>query len=122
MFYISVQKAGNINIIPFKPSGVFYLNSLDRSISYIRGVWLVFISTMFFKEISEFNANSVDPDQMPHSAASDQGLHCLPMSLLWDARLKWVKFLVCHVGLSVAVRQRKQGGRATKLYIFLQLM
>ena len=28
---------------------------------------------------SEFNANSVDPDQMPHSAVSDLGLHCLPM-------------------------------------------
>ena len=27
---------------------------------------------------------------MPCSAASDLGLHCLPMSLLWDARLKWV--------------------------------
>ena len=24
-------------------------------------------------------ANSVDPDQMPHSVASDQGLHCLPL-------------------------------------------
>ena len=24
-------------------------------------------------------------------AASDLGLHCLPMSHLWDARLKWVK-------------------------------
>ena len=24
-------------------------------------------------------ANSVDPDQMPQSAASDQGLHCLPL-------------------------------------------
>ena len=24
-------------------------------------------------------ANSVDPDQMPHSAASDQGLHFLPL-------------------------------------------
>ena len=28
---------------------------------------------------------------MPHSAASDLDLHCLPMSLLWDARHKWVK-------------------------------
>ena len=37
------------------------------------------------------NANSVDHDQMPHSAASDLGLHCLPMSHLWDARYKWVK-------------------------------
>ena len=24
-------------------------------------------------------ANSADPDQMPHYAASDLGLHCLPM-------------------------------------------
>ena len=38
-----------------------------------------------------FNTNSVDPDQTPHSAASDLGLHCLPVSLLWDARHKWVK-------------------------------
>ena len=38
-----------------------------------------------------FNANSEDPDQTPRSAASDMGLHCLSVSLLWDARLKWVK-------------------------------
>ena len=37
-----------------------------------------------------FNANSVDPDQTPQNAASDLVLHCLPMSLLWDARLKLV--------------------------------
>ena len=36
------------------------------------------------------NANSVDPDQTLHDAASDLGVHCLPMSLLWDARLKRV--------------------------------
>ena len=35
-------------------------------------------------------ANSVDPDQ-PRSAASGLGLHCLPMSHLWDAKHKWVK-------------------------------
>ena len=34
------------------------------------------------------NANSVDPDQTPRSAASDLGLHCLPMSLLRDAMLR----------------------------------
>ena len=28
---------------------------------------------------------------MPHSAASDLGLHCLPMSHKKDARLIWVK-------------------------------
>ena len=36
-------------------------------------------------------ANSEDPDQMPHSAASDLGLHCLP---IWGvSRLKSVKDL-----------------------------
>ena len=42
--------------------------------------------------ISELNANSIDPDQTPRSAAySDLVLHCLPVSLLWDAKFKWVK-------------------------------
>ena len=40
---------------------------------------------------SVFNAKSVDPDQTPRSAASDQDLHSLPMSLFWEAMLKWVK-------------------------------
>ena len=39
----------------------------------------------------EPNANSVNPDQTPRSAASDLGLYCLPMSILWDARLERVK-------------------------------
>ena len=33
-------------------------------------------------KILVFSANSVDPDQTPRIAASDQGLHYLPMSLL----------------------------------------
>ena len=37
-----------------------------------------------------FDENSVDPDQTPRTAASDLGLQCLLMSLLWDAKLKWV--------------------------------
>ena len=36
-------------------------------------------------------SNSEDPDQIPHSAASDLGLHYLPMSHKKDARLIWVK-------------------------------
>ena len=36
-------------------------------------------------------ANSGDPDQTPHSAASDLGLHCLPITLLRVSRLQWVK-------------------------------
>ena len=33
--------------------------------------------------------------QTLHSAASDQGLHCLPMSHKKDARLIWVNTFVC---------------------------
>ena len=36
-------------------------------------------------------ANSGDPDQTPHSVASDLGLHCLPMPHKKDARHIWVK-------------------------------
>ena len=35
-------------------------------------------------------ANSGDPDQMLHSAASDLSLHCLPITLLGVSRLQWV--------------------------------
>ena len=36
-------------------------------------------------------ANSGDFDQTPRSAASDLGLHCLPVTLLRVSRLQWVK-------------------------------
>ena len=38
-------------------------------------------------------ANSRDPDQTPRSAASDLGLHCLPVTLLRVSRLQWVNSL-----------------------------
>ena len=41
--------------------------------------------------MDELFANSGDPDQMSHSAASDLGLHCLPNTLLGVSRLQWVK-------------------------------
>ena len=79
---------------PFVPNGIVYHNFLDRPISKRRHVWS-FLVLLCFIEIPVFNANSIDPDQTPPSAASDRGLHCLPMSLLWDARLmvKWVKLM-----------------------------
>ena len=40
-----------------------------------------FLVLSCFVEMSEFNANSVDPDQTPRSAASDLGLQCLPLSV-----------------------------------------
>ena len=41
-------------------------------------------------------ANSGDPDQMPHSATSDLGLHCLLNTLLGVSRLQWVNMQVRH--------------------------
>ena len=40
--------------------------------------------------MAEVFANSEDPDQMWRSAASDLGLHCLPVTLLGVSRLQWV--------------------------------
>ena len=58
-----------------------------------QGVWLVFIKLCLI-EIPVFYANSVDPEQMLHpAAASDLGLHCLPVTLLGVSRLKWVNTL-----------------------------
>ena len=82
----------------------FYVHSSGRSISNIRGVWLVFIIPCFI-EIPVFNANSVNPDQMPRSAASDLGLLCLLMSLVWDARLKWIR---CQALFSVVNNQNNE--------------
>ena len=39
--------------------------------------------------MAKLYANSGDPDQMPHSAASDLGLHCLPITLLQVSQLQW---------------------------------
>ena len=35
-------------------------------------------------EISFISTNSVDPDQMPRSMASDLGLYCFPVTLFWS--------------------------------------
>ena len=43
------------------------------------------------RKMAKLFAKSGDPDQTPHSAASDLGLHCLPVTLLRVSRLQWVK-------------------------------
>ena len=53
-----------------------------------------------FIEMSVFNANGLDPDQILRSTASVLGLHFLPMSLLLDARHKGVR-----VRLNIIPRQ-----------------
>ena len=74
------------------PSGLFYL-LLWTSLFPTGGVSGYVLILPCLVEIRVFNANRVDPDQMPHSAASDLDLHCLQMPLLRYARHKWVKFL-----------------------------
>ena len=89
-----------------------YANSLDRSFSNRRVVWLVFIITKFI-ENPVFNANSVEPDQTPRSAASDLGLHYLPMSLLWDTKHKWDKILVLNLNKIKSIYSRTSMARTS---------
>ena len=43
------------------------------------------------RKMAEVFANSEDPDQTPCLAASDLGLHCLPVAFLGVSQLQWVK-------------------------------
>ena len=70
--------------------GILTHSSMDQTISNRMDVWLILLLWCFI-EIPVLNAKTADPDLMPHFAASDLGLHCLPMSFLWEARHKWVK-------------------------------
>ena len=49
--------------------------------------------TYSYRKMAKLSANSGDPDQTSRSAASDQGLHCLPVTLLRVSRLQWVNTL-----------------------------
>ena len=59
-----------------------------------------FFKCPFYIDISNFNVNSVDPDQTSRSLVPDLGLHRLLMfydyyyyyPFLWHARHKWVKY------------------------------
>ena len=66
------------------PSGLFHINLLDQSISSRRDVWLFILLLPYFIRISPVNLNSIYIDQTLRPAASDLGIHCLPMSLLWN--------------------------------------
>ena len=59
-------------------------------------------------------ASSGDPIKMPHSVASDLGLHCLPITLLGVSRLQWVKLNCTYIHAS------KEKVKLTVLQIVLQ--
>ena len=43
------------------------------------------------------------PDQTPQNAASDLGLHCLPITLLGVSRLQWINISAGEMPNSVGV-------------------
>ena len=47
-------------------------------------------------------ANSGDPDQTPHSAASDLGLHCLAITLLQVSNYNGLTQTDCQLSLTIA--------------------
>ena len=49
------------------------------------------------RKMVELFANSGYSDQMPHSAASDLGLHCLPITLLGVSRLQLINKHLLHI-------------------------
>ena len=58
-------------------------------------------------------ANSGNRDQMPQSAASDLGLHCLPVTLLGVSWLQWVKHLFCQLIMALT----HQGSWSNGLFV-----
>ena len=106
-------------INPQLPSGPVHPYQLDKSISNFRAVWCTY-SFLFYFEYIFLLAKGEDPDQTPHSAVSDLGLHCLPMSQNWDARLIWVKYdLSCDITKptkSVCAQRRFRSAWASTQY------
>ena len=51
---------------------------------------------LFLKKMVELLENSGVPDQMPHSAASDLGLHCLPITHLGVYGLQWANHSILN--------------------------
>ena len=78
-------------INPIMKSGLFYHDRLDWSIFIRRGLISYYCS--MFDINSYIQCKQCRPDQTPQNAASDLGLHCLSVSLLWGARHKCIKLL-----------------------------
>ena len=69
------------------------LNELNHTIYWKSPISILGMSgcgSSIFQEKNSWTICSGDPDQMPHSAASDLGLHCLPDTHLGVSRLQWV--------------------------------
>ena len=54
--------------------------------------------------MAELFADSGNPDQMPRSAASDLGLHCLPVTHLGVSSLQWVNVWVSTICSDMSIQ------------------
>ena len=75
------------------------LHKLPQTIYWKRPISILGMSG--YTDMAKLFANSGDSDQMPHSAASDLGLHCSPITLFGVSKLKQVgkdlAATVCYV-------------------------
>ena len=62
-------------------------------------------------------ANSGEPDQMPHIAASDLGLHYLPITLLGVSKLQWANVRVPTAYFRGEIRKYLYTSVKKKLYL-----
>ncbi|KAH3824015.1 hypothetical protein DPMN_125843, partial [Dreissena polymorpha] len=57
--------------------GTEALSDRAKSVIIVGAIFLTVLSTNILSELKKALANSVDPDETPHDAASHQGLRCL---------------------------------------------
>ena len=67
---------------------------LEESNFSLRYVRLCDLDILREKELNYLQTVETHPDQMLHSAASDLGLDCLPVTLLGVSRLEWANYQV----------------------------
>ena len=75
-----------------------------------------------YRKMAKLFTNSGDPDQMPHSMASDLGLHCLPVTLLHVSRLHGlkIKYIVECIHLTLKVLITTEADDILIIFIFLR--
>ena len=62
------------------------------------------------RKMDKLFAKSGDPAQTPRSAASELGLHCLPITLLRVSRLQWVKRILSSSAVIILLGERELVG------------
>ena len=102
--YVSAGLCGSVRCVSdLKPGGLGFDPRRDRQHSFLEIDHDIFSIVMLSLPLIQDGQLSVSgkrmctilvnyTDQTLPSAASDLGLHCLPITLLWVSQLQWVKF------------------------------